>query len=1142
MKPAMSPVGAPFQARTNEAFETSCPPHSRPEGRSYGGAVRASCRLRGVVAAFIGATLLSNPVWAAEGDGNAQESAAAIFRENPKQADPALELARLRNEGVALYESGIALDDALRTFETAFAQSGAAADAFNVATVHFKQNADDTAHQWLDKALGIDPKMPNALYLKGVLAKSQGDLETAKDFWLRAREVAPDDGYLHYQLALIARAERDDQAFLQSLVTALALEPGNTAALYQMSRYYQTSGNREMAKEIWDRFNAVKKQEKFSRKEKSKDPSRLSKPVSAPTEAAAGFALIDIEPRYRLGRVDGCSPRALDRFAVAGEPARERVAVACDDGRLLELSTSGLLASAQLPEGVLDLRMAWLDDHGARALALTSAGLEMAENAAVEGDRQGRSRWRLLLDGAKPPLVLADLDADGDIDIATGGGVAPLTNRSKLQFKQEKLHRDGPLAVLLDGAKAALAADLNQDGLSEILVLREEGLAVAVGSPNGPGEPLNFDQGRGGESLAVGDFDNSGAPDVVVGMPGGVRVFWNLDLRDAPGEARHQDHATPPAASLAVTDYNNDGLLDLAVLAADGRAVLLRGHPGRTFEPLDLGDWPTPAPGARLLATNHDGGPLQDLAYAAEGGLIGAENIAEGAGNALAVFANGVRAAPSGRLTQMEVRRGGRYAYHQAGGGLQHIGIGESDYVEILRLQWTNGFIENKLKIDVQDEPYAFTESERISGSCPSLFVWNGERFDYLTDAFISGPMGVPLDRGVYFPSKDRELLVIPGDRVALRDGLLDLRFTEELHETVYIDRAKLYYVDHLVGTEALPHSRLAPVAPAEDPLYLAAELVPAAQAVGSHGGDLTEILATVDERHADFLVRTPHQGFAEPHWIELTLPKGLDPAEVDALVATGWFYYFESTSMIAEAQRKADGEGANLPWPWIDQFVDGAWKPVAPLGVASGKGKSAVAPLAGKLESRRLRIRSGIAAYWDRIAFSTGQVERPTFAEAPLAESLLRFRGFSTLASRNPERFDYHQVHFQSLWSPMHGRFTAYGPAEGLIDRADGRYAVFGSGDELSLSFRVDAPPPKAGLRRSYLLEFVGYVKDGDRYTGHARRVEPLPYLGLSVYPHPDDERLRAAQTRSPFRDREPLNYTLDTAIHTAISGRSSH
>jgi hypothetical protein len=528
-------------------------------------------------------------------------------------------------------------------------------------------------------------------------------------------------------------------------------------------------------------------------------------------------------------------------------------------------------------------------------------------------------------------------------------------------------------------------------------------------------------------------------------------------------------------------------------------------------------------PGCCLIDSDGDG--REDLAYvSADGKLVLASNQTEGAGRSIALFAKGVRAAPSGRLTKLEVRRGGDYGYVQSAGAVARIGIGASDYVEILRIEWTNGFVENKLKIDAATKPYVFTESERISGSCPSLFVWNGERFEYFTDAFISGPMGVPMDRGIFFPSKDREVLAIPGDKVALRDGVLELRFTEELYETVFIDRARLSYVDLPAGTEVLPHSRTAPVPEPDADLYITDQLVTAARATGSDGSDLTDILASVDQRSADFFARSWHHGFAEPHWIELELPKSVDPAEVDALIATGWFYYFESTSMIAESQL----QGPNLAWPWIEQYVDGAWQDVAPLGVASGKGKSAVAPLAGKLQSRRLRVRSGIAVYWDRIAFSLGQRAAPTLVEAPLVESLLRFRGFSTLASRDPERFNYHQVLYRSMWSPMQGRFTDYGPAEGLINVADGAYAIFGSGDELSLSFRVDEPPPAAPLERTYLLEFVGYVKDGDRYTGHARQVEPLPYLGLHVYPHPDDERLRAAQTRSPFRHRAPLDYQL--------------
>ena len=94
----------------------------------------------------------------------------------------------------------------------------------------------------------------------------------------------------------------------------------------------------------------------------------------------------------------------------------------------------------------------------------------------------------------------------------------------------------------------------------------------------------------------------------------------------------------------------------------------------------------------------------------------------------------------------------------------------------------------------------------------------------------------------------------------------------------------------------------------------------------------------------------------------------------------------------------------------------------------------------------------------------------------------------------------------------------------------------MFGSGDEIAMSFQADLPPPPPAYTRSYLLELVGYVKDGDRYTAHAGQVEPLPYLGLNQYPPPQDERLKAAQTRSPNRTRAPLDFTLTTITDKEI------
>ncbi len=1071
----------------------------------------------------------ATPALGAGDGGNAQKAAASVFRDNPRQSDPALELQRLRNEGVALYESGIALDQALATFEAAFALSGQAADAFNVALVHFRQNDSRTARRWLRRALAQDSDFPNAHYLLGVLARSDGDFPAARQSWERALKLAPGDSHLHYQLALLARSDRDASGFLQHLVDALALDPDNTAALYQMYRHYQTSGNRELARDTMARFNTLKQQEKFSRREKSKDPSKLARPVLAATTDARGFQVITVAPRFTVSTVDpGCRAVAADGYVtLAGDTPKEGLALACNDGRLRGMAYGtqpSFVDLGQAPTDTQFIRLEWLDDAGPRVLALTDTGLSMA-SAPVGGGGD----YAQVLTAAAAPLVLVDLEADGDVDIAAGGGQAPLTNTGQAEFVQEDVHRHGPLTEALAGATATAVADLDRDGLSDLLILKDNSLTVAQGAPTGFTAALTLPTGAGAVGLVVGDFSNDGGLDVALLRPGSVGWLWNLDPRHpATPTPLDLDLDLDPPRWMTATDYNNDGLLDLLVVADDGQAVLLRNQGRRRFTEQALGDWPPPAAGARLISGDFDQDGREDLAYVtAAGGLALARNATKGVGNTIAVFAHGVRAAPSGLLTQIEVRRGGAYAYAQSAGGVRRLGIGAADYVEILRLEWTNGFVENKLKIDATDTVYTFTESERISGSCPSLFVWNGERFDYFTDAFISGPMGVPLDRGVYFPVNDRELIAIPGEQARLRHGRLDIRFTEELHETVFLDRVRLRVVDHPQGSEVLPHSRLVPAPPPATAFYASGQPIAAARATGSHGGELTAALAEVDGIHADFLTRAPHVGFAEPHWIELTLPPGVDPAAVDALLATGWFYYFESTSMIAQAQ----SHGPHLPWPWIDQYVDGAWREVAPLGIPSGKGKTAVAPLKGQLRSRRLRIRSGVAVYWDRIAFSLEQSALSVRTEAPLTEATLRFRGFSELVARDPERFDYHAVGYSALWSPMAGRYTAYGPVESLLAAADGRYAVFGSGDEIAFSFQVDAPPPSDTHQRTYLLELVGYVKDGDRYTAHPRRVEPLPYLGLNQYPPPRDQRLDRAQTHSPHRSRAPLDFTL-TAI----------
>jgi hypothetical protein len=53
--------------------------------------------------------------------------------------------------------------------------------------------------------------------------------------------------------------------------------------------------------------------------------------------------------------------------------------------------------------------------------------------------------------------------------------------------------------------------------------------------------------------------------------------------------------------------------------------------------------------------------------------------------------------------------------------------------------------------------------------------------------------------------------------------------------------------------------------------------------------------------------------------------------------------------------------------------------------------------------------------------------------------------------------------------------------------------------GDELALSFKTDALPPKpAGFVREFFLYVVGWDKDGDFHVGEGWRVGPLPFSGM--------------------------------------------
>jgi hypothetical protein len=125
------------------------------------------------------------------------------------------------------------------------------------------------------------------------------------------------------------------------------------------------------------------------------------------------------------------------------------------------------------------------------------------------------------------------------------------------------------------------------------------------------------------------------------------------------------------------------------------------------------------------------------------------------------------------------------------------------------------------------------------------------------------------------------------------------------------------------------------------------------------------------------------------------------------------------------------------------------------------------------------------------------------------------------------------------SNWNPTSGYYTRYGDVRELVDSADDRLVVMGSGDELRLQFSAGSLPQlQPGWKRDFLLRVDGWAKDQDANTAYSQTVEPLPFHGMSAYPYrksehyPDDAAHRSY--RQQYNTRPALRLVRSLAENT--------
>ena len=151
------------------------------------------------------------------------------------------------------------------------------------------------------------------------------------------------------------------------------------------------------------------------------------------------------------------------------------------------------------------------------------------------------------------------------------------------------------------------------------------------------------------------------------------------------------------------------------------------------------------------------------------------------------------------------------------------------------------------------------------ASSCPFLFTWNGERFEFVTDFMGGGEIGAWEAPGRWNTPDPDEYVRIPDAALVARGGRYEMRVTNELEETVLLDRLQLVAIAHPEGSEVNANEGLR--VPADPSLRLFVTRHPRVpRRVMDHAGGTYRQGRPAGPRYVDDLPLERIRGYARPH------------------------------------------------------------------------------------------------------------------------------------------------------------------------------------------------------------------------------------------------------------------------------------
>lgn len=1064
------------------------------------------------------------------------EDALEMF-EQAEALDPSLTAARL-NQAIALYN--------LQRFEPArdlllgmVEESPADARAwYNLGLTYRYLGEPEPAIEAFDRALALDPDDADTHYLRGLMYDQLERFPEAVAAYQRAIDRVPYHASAEFGLARAYQRQGESDLARQHLERFQLLTRENIGV--PMGLAYGDQGRYSLAQEVGAVSEAPADTIPVQFASVASEAGLDFTHTSESAEADRGVATL-LGPGACFLDYDG--DNSIDLFLPNGAAGASSALYRNRGGGSFEDATAaagvgvsglglGCVAGDYDNDGHTDLATA----IGERVTLFRNTGDGRFE------DRTGGSG--IAADGMSAGLSFVDYDHDGDLDLYVARFVnfpRPAEGAS-FEFPFEgpapsnmlwRNDGDGTFTEQtsesgLGGAApgvGAVATDINNDRAIDFVVSGWQRAPTLFVNPREGAFEMREPWGEVAPTagVAVADFNKDGWMDVAFGhwASPGITVWRNVEGRTFERVAL-PEFGWDKGWGLAALDYDNDGWIDLAGAGEgpDGaEARLLRNLGNNRFEDmtqtvgLDRLDVERPR---ALVSADYDEDGDTDLLLTENGGSVHLLRNDGGNANAwIRIDLEGLNDSKSAIGTKVEIFAGIHRQKWEVQSGSGYLGqgstsviagLGPNTEVDTVRLLWPTGVLQDETQPEAR-QTHLVTEIDRRGSSCPVLFAWNGDRYEFITDAIGAGIAGHWVAPGQRNVSDPTEYIRVDGDIVRARDGRLSFRLSEPMEELVYLDQVRLFALDHPADAEVYPNEYFASGPPFPSFEIIASrDAHPPLGAWDEDGVDVLPSLLEQDRLYVTGFESLPFHGLAETHSLELDLGpiEGTKPVR---LLMRGFIDYFTPTAVFAALQ-----SGIEPIAPYVEALdTSGRWVRVLDdMGFPAGLARTMTRDLTGLLPDgfRRIRITTNLEIYWDRIMIDTTSDEVPVrMREIPLSAATLAWRGYPRSQAGSPRSdiaFVYDDLSPTGPFAKHRGAYTAFGNVRPLLEDAEDHFVIFGSGEELALDFdpsQLEEPGP--GWKRDYFFYADGFEKDMDSYEAFAQTVTPHPRHSDSPYPY---------------------------------------